>query len=75
MAEEILDHEGGGFTDEDFDIRYSSPESSVPSAAKSGRPTHTLDPQTNAGGAGKFRSRNSFMRTLLRRRMAQSVPT
>jgi hypothetical protein len=53
------------FSDEDFERRYSSEEASR--AAGSSRPAA---PATRAPTASVGRSRNRFMRTLLRRRLA-----
>jgi hypothetical protein len=51
------------FSDEDFERRYSSEEAS--GAASASRPPATKPPVAQIG-----RSRNRFMRTLLRRRLA-----
>jgi hypothetical protein len=53
------------FSDEDFDRLYSS--KGVSAAAGPSRP---VDPATKPPAAQIGRSRNSFMRTLLRRRLA-----
>jgi len=63
----MIEEEDGGltFSDEDFDRRYSSEGAS--GAAGPSRPVvpTTIPPTTPIG-----RSRNTFMRTLLRRRLA-----
>ena len=53
------------FSDEDFERRYSSPESTGSSARPAAQQTEPLAGQP-------YRSRNRFMRTLLRRRLAAS---
>jgi hypothetical protein len=53
------------FSDEDFERRYSSEEPS--GAASASRP---VAPATKPPAAQIGRSRNRFMRTLLRRRLA-----
>jgi hypothetical protein len=68
----MIEEEGGGltFSDEDFDRRYSSEGAS--GAAGPSRPAvrATKPPTTPIG-----RSRNTFMRTLLRRRLAAAGRT
>ena len=58
------------FSDEDFDRRYSS--EGVPAAAGPSRP---VVPAAKPPAAQIVRSRNRFMRTLLRRRLAASGRT
>jgi len=58
------------FSEEDFDRRYSS--EGAPAAAGASRP---VAPPTNTPAAPIGRSRNRFMRTLLRRRLAASGRT
>jgi hypothetical protein len=58
------------FSEEDFDRRYSSEEGS--GAAGPSRPAV---PAANPPAAQIGRSRNRFMRTLLRRRLAASSRT
>jgi hypothetical protein len=58
------------FSDEDFERRYSSEE--APGAPGPCRP---LTPATKPPAAPIGRSRNRFMRTLLRRRLAASGRT
>jgi hypothetical protein len=53
------------FSEEDFERRYSSEE-------PAGRSPHSAGQQTKAVAGGPNRSRNRFMRTLLRRRLAAS---
>jgi hypothetical protein len=55
------------FSDEDFDRRYSS--KGAPAAADPSRP---VAPAPKPPAAQIGRSRNRFMRTLLRRRLAAS---
>jgi len=55
------------FSDEDFERRYSSEEASGAAGAS---PPPAAGPQPFAAQTG--RSRNRFMRTLLRRRLAAS---
>ena len=68
----MIEEEDGGltFSDEDFDRRYSSERAS--GAAGPSRPaaSATLPPAAQIG-----HSRNRFMRTLLRRRLAASGRT
>ncbi len=59
------------FSDEDFERRYSSEETS--GAAGPPSPPPAAAPQPFAAQTG--RSRNRFMRTLLRRRLAASGRT
>jgi hypothetical protein len=73
MTDEVAGHAEGGFTDEDFERRYYSPEATVPSAAGSGNPGHSGNRSANPGAARKGGGRNKFMRALLRRRMAASA--
>ena len=61
---------GSTFSDEDFDRRYS-PEGASATAGAS-RP---VAPATKPPAAQIGRSRNRFMRTLLRRRLAASGHT
>ena len=56
------------FSDEGFDRRYSAND-----AAARARPTRPDAPATKPPAAPIGRSRNRFMRTLLRRRLAASV--
>jgi hypothetical protein len=58
------------FSEEDFDRRYSS--EGAPAAAGASRP---VAPATIPPAAPIGRSRNRFMRTLLRRRLAASSRT
>lgn len=58
------------FSDEDFDRRYSSEE--ISGAA---RPSHPAAPASPPATAQIGRSRNRFMRTLLRRRLAAASRT
>jgi hypothetical protein len=58
------------FSDEDFDRRYS-PEGASAAAA----PSRPAAPATKPPAAQIGRSRNRFMRTLLRRRLAASGRT
>ena len=58
------------FSDEDFDRRYSS--EGAPAEAGSARP---VAPATKPSAAPIGRSRNRFMRTLLRRRLATAGRT
>jgi hypothetical protein len=53
------------FSDEDFERRYSSEESAISSS-------HPAAQQAKALPGQPSRSRNRFMRTLLRRRLAAS---
>jgi hypothetical protein len=56
------------FSDEDFERRYS-PEPAVASASRTGTASGPAQPSA----APVARSRNRFMRTLLRRRMSSSA--
>jgi hypothetical protein len=56
------------FSDEDFERRYS-PQPAVPSASRAGAASRPAQPPA----ASVARSRNRFMRTLLRRRMSSSA--
>jgi hypothetical protein len=56
------------FSDEDFEKRYSS-QDAVPAASGAAAGSRTAQPLA----ISVVRSRNRFMRTLLRRRMASSV--
>jgi len=58
------------FSDEDFERRYSSEE---PSGAAGPSPPPATPPKPSVAQTG--RSRNRFMRTLLRRRLAASGRT
>lgn len=58
------------FSDEDFDRRYSSEGASAAAG-----PSRPVAPATKPPGAQIGRSRNRFMRTLLRRRLAASGRT
>ncbi len=66
----IEEDAGLTFSDEDFERRYSSEEAS--GAAGHSRPAASA-PNTSAAPIG--RSRNKFMRTLLRRRLAAAGRT
>lgn len=55
------------FSDEDFNRRYSSAE-----VSEAGGPSRPATPATQPPTAQIGRSRNRFMRTLLRRRLAAS---
>jgi hypothetical protein len=55
------------FSDEDFERRYS-PEQDIPSRSGTGQPRAATQ-QTLPLGAPAGRSRNRFMRTLIRRRL------
>jgi hypothetical protein len=59
------------FSDEDFERRYS-PEAEGPSASGAGHPFRPATQQSQRLAAPTGRSRNKFMRTLLRRRLASS---
>jgi hypothetical protein len=59
------------FSDEDFQRRYS-PDKAAPAASGMGHPSPTATPQTQHIASRIGRSRNKFMRTLLRRRLASS---
>jgi hypothetical protein len=69
----MIEEEGIGltFSDEDFDRRYSSESASAPAGP-------AASPSTSPAGRPKplappiGRSRNKFMRTLIRRRLAAS---
>ena len=76
MSDEIFDQADGGFTftDQDFERRYYSPETNVPSAPGAGNPSPPAARQAHAGADPTGRSRNKFMRTLLRRRFFSSMP-
>jgi hypothetical protein len=58
------------FSDEDFDRRYSSG-----GASEVAGPSRSVAPATKPSAAPIGRSRNRFMRTLLRRRLAASSRT
>jgi hypothetical protein len=58
------------FSDEDFDRRYSSE-----GASGGAGPSRSVVPATKPSTAPIGRSRNRFMRTLLRRRLAASGRT
>jgi hypothetical protein len=66
MSNNTAEQEDTGltFSDEDFERRYS-PEEAIPGSA---RPPHPVAQQGQPVG----RSRNRFMRTLLRRRLSAS---
>ena len=76
MSEEIFDQEDGGFsfTDQDFERRYYSRETSVRSSPGSGNPSLPVSRQAHPGADPIGLSRNKFMRTLLRRRFFSSTP-
>jgi hypothetical protein len=59
------------FSDEDFERRYS-PEATASPAAGAGDPTRPATAQTQPFAARIGRSRNRFMRTLIRRRLASA---
>jgi hypothetical protein len=59
------------FSDEDFERRYS-PEEAIPSASGVSASSRPAIRQAQPLAAPVGRSRNRFMRTLLRRRMASS---
>ena len=65
MIEEDI---GLTFSDEYFERRYS-PQPAVPSASQAGTASRPAQPPA----APVARSRNTFMRTLLRRRMSSSA--
>jgi hypothetical protein len=73
MSDKPVQNEDGRltFSDADFERRYS-PESALPSASGAGRPSPAVTAQPQPLGAGTGRSRNKFMRTLIRRRLASS---
>jgi hypothetical protein len=73
MSEKMLEQEEGGFTftDKDFERRYYSSETTIPGAPRSGGSSLPVSQQATPS-AGKVGSRNKFMRTLLRRRLASS---
>ncbi len=75
MSEPTFDQEEGGFTltDEDFERRYYSPEENIPAASGSGASGGAVKPQGIPSAARPSGSRNRFMRTLLRRRLASSA--
>ena len=58
------------FSDEDFERRYSSENAASASASRPSRPA--AQPESPLA-ARMGRSRNRFMRTLLRRRLLQSA--
>ncbi len=58
------------FSDEDFDRRYSSE-----GASGAASPSRPVAPATKPPAAQVGRSRNRFMRTLLRRRLAAAGRT
>jgi hypothetical protein len=58
------------FSDEDFDRRYSAEGASATAG-----PSRSVAPATTPPAAQTNRSRNRFMRTLLRRRLAASGRT
>lgn len=68
----MVEHEDAFFTfsDEDFERRYSSEETAPPAGAS--RPAAQ---QTTPLAAKIARSRNRYMRTLLRRRLAATGPS
>jgi hypothetical protein len=68
----MIEEEDGGltFSDEDFDRRYSSG-----GASGAAGPSRPAVPTTNTPTAPIGRSRNTFMRTLLRRRLAAASRT
>jgi hypothetical protein len=73
MSGKSMQNEDGRltFSDEDFERRYS-PENAVPSASGAGRPSPAATARPQPPSAGTGRSRNKFMRTLIRRRLASS---
>jgi len=75
MSDEMFDQEDGGFTftDQDFERRYYPSETNVSSAPGSGNPSRPVNRQANPGADPLGRSRNKFMRTLLRRRFFSST--
>jgi hypothetical protein len=70
----MAEQEDAGFTfsEADFDRRYSTDED-APSASATGHPSHSPNPRAQPPAAPIGRSRNRFMRTLLRRRMSSSA--
>jgi hypothetical protein len=68
----MIEEEDGGltFSDSDFERRYSSEDASAAAG-----PSRPVAPATNPPAAQTGRSRNRFMRTLLRRRLAASGRT
>ena len=76
MSEDVFDQEDGGFTftDQDFERRYYSRETNVRSTRGSGNPSLPASRQAHPGADPIGRSRNKFMRTLLRRRLFSSTP-
>ena len=70
MSEQMMDQEDGGFafTDEDFERRYT-PETASPSASG---PSCPANQPAKPLATRIIRSRNKFMRTLIRRRLASS---
>jgi len=75
MSEPTFDQKEGGFTftDEDFERRYCSPEENIQAASGSDASAGRVKPQGMPGAARPGSSRNRFMRTLLRRRLAWSA--
>ena len=66
MSENRIEEDGRStFSDEDFERRYSSDEGSSP-VRPAARPATSPNPLATPVG----RSRNRFMRTLIRRRLA-----
>jgi hypothetical protein len=76
MSEKMCAQEDGGFTftDEDFERRYSF-EEDVHSGTGAGNSPRPANQQAGLNGGPVGRSRNKFMRTLLRRRFLSSAPT
>ena len=76
MSEKMFDQEDGGFafTDEDFERRYSFDEN-VHSGAGPGNSSRPANHGAKPSATPIGRSRNRFMRTLLRRRFLSSGPT
>ena len=70
MAEAIFDQDDRGFTfsDQDFERRYYSADTSVSSAPPANNVSRSLQPPVDPGAGPGVGSRNRFMRTLLRRR-------
>jgi hypothetical protein len=71
MSEKPVQNEDGRltFSDEDFERRYL-PEKAASAVSGAGHPSPIATAQAQPLSAGTGRSRNRFMRTLIRRRLA-----